>query len=210
MKKNKDLEISLQNPILIYKNLEYNYSDKDKILLALYILYENGNITYPKLLGQIRALNKGTLLKRKNTYHCSINDKWYDCESMVSIFDEIIYNLPKYSYIKEINLDSFVKILMLQNNKGYNYSLNYLIVNYIYPLLDKWNSNNDYKLYFAEYIGYMDSDWNNIRKDKYVDECWCCGAGNTTYSTNMSYNREFIAEYFHQFKKGNLSKIPTL
>lgn len=60
------------------------------MLLILSLLHIEGKITDQKLKGQFAALRNGTLQAPKRTYHCDINDQWYNSEPVSDIWSDLL------------------------------------------------------------------------------------------------------------------------
>lgn len=70
-----------------YTGYQYHKLDmKYVILLVLSCLHHEKKISDAKLKGQFQALRKGTLQRKKNTYHCTINNSWYNDENITEIW----------------------------------------------------------------------------------------------------------------------------
>lgn len=177
--------------------------DKDIIaILVLTGLYENNKISREKLLGQLQSLKKGDLLKFKNTYHCSINDKWYNQEHFDRIFEDL-YIYREISYIK------LIEVLQLYTGMNYNYCINIIVKRIIEPLLNYF-ANTTYD-YFNQVFDTNLSNFPNIEQKGYKSECWECGSSHWTADKRATLQEiSRVIDYFHVYKKGNLTKIPKL
>jgi hypothetical protein len=181
----------------------YSFEDNIKIIIVLTSLYENNIITINKLKGQLKALKAGTLTKTKNTFHCNINNEWYDHESFSVIYKDL-FNFCNISFIK------LIEILQLYSGKNYNYCINIIRESIFKPLLNTF-SNSDYD-YFNHFINTTLIDFPEIKQKGYKYECYECGNYRFEKDHRQTNEKgiEKLNDYFHQYKKGNLSKIPKL
>ncbi len=171
------------------------------ILIILAGLYQNKTITIEKLKGQLSSLRKGDLLKLKKTYHCTINDRWYSEENASYIFNDLI-NFNNVSYVK------LIEVLQLYTNKNYNYCIDLVVGRIIEPYLNHF-TDSQYD-YLSDVFKTNLSDFPTIQEKGYRSECDCCG--HSTFERDYRQTKEEglkqITDFFHQFKRGNLSKIP--
>ena len=89
--------------------------DEIVIFLILSGLYERNIITLDKLKGQLKSLKEGTLQQYKKTYHCTINDKWYNDEPARNIFKDLF---EQYE-LNYINIIKLIEVIQLYTNKNY-------------------------------------------------------------------------------------------
>jgi len=106
----------------------------DTILLISF-LHHYKKINDEKLKAMFKSLREGKLLRRINTYHCKINGKWYNDESMSSILLECYHELcPK----EDMTLEAFLKYLNLYYNKNKNYCIDVVYFSYIEPFIERF------------------------------------------------------------------------
>lgn len=171
-----------------------------QILLVLTSAYVNKTITLEKLKGQLSSLRKGTLQKFKQTYHCGINNRWYNDESASEVFKDIGCN-------NEISYDDLIEVLQLYTGKNYNYCINMIIDSIIRPLLNYFS--NSYYNYFNQIFSTNLSEFPELKQKGYETHCYECG--HRHFESDSKRTREQITEitdFFHNYKKGNLTKIP--
>lgn len=176
--------------------------DEYKTLIVLAQLYERNIITKEKLIGQLKSLKKKELTRFKKTYHCTINDKWYNNEP----FTEVLKDL----YSSEVTFIKLIEILQLYTNKNYNFCINLIIENIIKPLLESF-SNSYYSYdYFSQIFETNLLGFPEIKQEGYYTECYECG--NKHFEPNSRQTVEEgmkqIIDFLHYYKKGNLTKIP--
>lgn len=173
---------------------------KYMILLVLACLHYEKKITDAKLKGQLQALRKGTLQKRRRLYHCEINDQWYnDHEPVLNIFTEVADD----KNIGSISYQELIKYIDLLENRGYNHAINVFGDQYLYPIFYGWDP--EYTNSFSNYLGFFIS---NVEAKIYKHSCYECGHERISVDKRINENTEIIDKWLHQQKKGNLSKIP--
>lgn len=115
----------------------FNIGDIAPVSITLLIianLHINKKISDERMKAMVRLLAQGKLLRKVNTYHCKINDQWYNDESMSNILIEV-YNdecCPK----TDIKLEDFLLYVSLFLSKKRNYCIDWVFYNYINPLLN--------------------------------------------------------------------------
>lgn len=187
---------------LIEHTAFYSYDIEYYILVVLIGLHYNKIIDDNKLKGQLKSLRDGTLNKRKNNYHCKINNKWYNDESPRYIFDDLSQLIPQTN----ISFNEFIKYIQLYENKNYNYCLNIIFRVYLKEIYDKWNPEYNYS--FKDINPFKLKDFPNIVAiHKNYEYCEYCGHIHTAVEKNIN-DINNINNYIHHMKKGNLSKIP--
>lgn len=178
--------------------------DEIVILLILSGLYERNIITLDKLKGQLKSLKEGKLQQYKNTYHCTINDKWYNYEPAIEIFKDL-FEEYKLNYINVIKL---IEVIQLYLNKNYNYSIDFVVSN-IFPTFLNSFSNSQGEVSFNNYIDVQIEDFPSIKIKGYRSECYECGNEHFTPNHRETISQiDDIIKFFHQYKKRNLLKIP--
>ena len=181
--------------------------DEYFILFALSVLKKTGKISEAKFKGQIMALRNKTLLTKKNTYHCTINNRWYDREPVIVPFVDCLEEF----YVVNITIEDLVKDIQYYHNSNYNFAINTFVTCYLYICLDQFYPYSKHQL-FTNYCG-IDLPFTFIAvfDSSYCD---CCGHGSDSNEFNIRETRnKFKAlanPYFHSQKKGNLSKIPPI
>lgn len=170
------------------------------ILLVLATLHYEKKITDAKLKGQFQALKKGTLQKKKGTYHCTLNDHWYNDETAYYVFTEVCEDM----YLKEIPFKKFLEYIQLFEGANYNYALNVFGSEYLYPIFNSWNP----EWHVRDFYNYADFAIPGVVVSDYSHYCYECGSKHTDISKNETENLKTINQWLHNQKKGNLSKIP--
>jgi hypothetical protein len=179
----------------------YSVPHEFLVLIVLTSLYENNVITLDKLKGQVRSLRDKQLLKYRNTYHCDINDRWYNDVGMMEVFEDL-FNIKQVSFLK------LIEVLQLYTNTNYNYCINLIIGKIINPLLDRFTYSTHYD-YFGQLFTTTLYDFPNILHKGYKSECYECGASRFTNDEKKTKEQiSQIIDYLHYYKKGTLTKIP--
>jgi hypothetical protein len=187
------------NISLWYKRF-YSYINLKYLIIAvLACLHKEGKISDEKLKGQFSSLRKGKLITKKNVYHSTINNRWYNDEEMYEIFKDYLYLIKGY-----ISIEDLIKYIAIYENKNYNYAVNIFGSEYLYRILNYWNPeyhNNS----FSDFIGFYIPNVT-FKNERY--SCYECGRTHYNYDNNETENIRIISEWLHQMKKGNLKKIP--
>ncbi len=155
----------------IYYKLFDNYyiENDDKALLQIFILYKYNLISEAKRNGMLSSLRKKTLTTYKNTYHCTINDEWYNNEPFIDILDDVIIRAKLDDpYI------TMEEMLIYMNNyfsANKNYCLNKIYGLFIYPVIQ--NINTEYMNKALVSLG-INSATTNDDYDDYECHGYCC------------------------------------
>lgn len=182
------------------KKFEYSFNIEYFILLILATLHYEEKITDAKLKGQFQALRKGTLQKKKRTYHCTLNDRWYNNETAHDIFSEVCEDMRP----KKIPFKKFLEYIQLFEGANYNYALNVFGSKYLYPIFNSW----DPEYHVKDFYNYADFAIPGVVISDYSHYCYECGTKHINISKNEEKNYKTINQWLHNQKKGNLTKIP--
>ena len=188
----------------LLKYERYNYLFIDFIILYVLVGLKNiDKITEAKFKGQLKALRNGTLQKLKNTYKCDLNDTWYNGEKPMVMFIEILED----SAIKAVNAEDMVQAIMFWKGCGYNHAINIFASLYFKPFLNSWHPEHKFDSLATSFGVRLPFD-TTVR---FINDsfCGCCGSRKSSVEPRAKNDlSELICDYLHNFKKGNLSKIP--
>lgn len=119
---------------LIGNERQYWLSEEMVTFLIIINLHYHEKINMDRKVALLSSLKKGTLLRKVNTYHCKINDKWYNDEKMYDILNHVYDSMcPK----TEMPLDVFLKYANGYLNMNKNYCIDWLYFEMIQPMIDK-------------------------------------------------------------------------
>ncbi len=124
----------------------YTNSDISNEMICLVIivnLHLQGKINDHKRNSMIRSLRNGTLLRKVNTHHCTINNKWYNDEGIFSVLCDAYRDVCKR---QDLTVREFLPYIKLYTSKNWNYSLNFIFYEFISPLLDNLNIDRNVKM----------------------------------------------------------------
>lgn len=200
---NKKFTINDKIENISYDRFLYYLEEEIMVLVVLTGLYEQNIITLDKLKGQLSSLRKGDLLKHKRTYHCDINNKWYSHEPAKEVFKDLSKDITSVNYIK------LLEVLQLYTTKNYNYCINLIINSIIKPTLNRFSQSSYSYDYFSQLFSTNLTDFPKIKIEGYRSECYECGSSHFVADERATRNKiNTIVEFFHLYKKGNLTKIP--
>jgi len=194
---------------LIYNIDSYYFNNDKKALLIIIHLFEHNLINYKSFNAYIKKYKDGTISKSKNTYHCKVNDKWYNFESMSNIYLELYSyrNLPK----NNIPIEKFIEYIMLVLNKKRNYCIDYIFFEFYKPIIDSINSRNKYNLEIK--VSILNSF--RLKNELIISEPsysgWCCDdcSGDFDIYVENQYENRFI-ECFKQYIKYSINDFTNL
>jgi hypothetical protein len=151
-----------------------NIDSKLVVFLIITHLHLQGKINDDKMKAMFLGLKKGTLLRNVNTYHCKINDTWYNDESMFTILCNV-YN--DVCIRKDLDIEVVLTYLNKFLNANRNYCINYIYIEFIVPLFNNLSDEKNVKLlktfelkgFNVNYISYEEADRRGDLENGY-----CC------------------------------------
>ena len=193
----------------------YDLQDEPKCLLVFAFLHKKKIISDDKLKGMMSTLRKGTFIRKVNTYHSDINDRWYDHESTA----QLIYDLIKEEYLEreEISLLDFIYYINLLHNKNHNWCINYYYLKYVLPTLTQlrnWNAYSIIPIVDAMKGGFHINEFTRRSSDYYCCCGCCCGFYSYSYEEDSHLQseqkrvRQEIINELNKMKKGRWKLAP--
>lgn len=129
---------------------KYLLEDKDIAFIYLVFFHYNGIISDGKFKGMLKTLRPIDpkalkldipLLRKVGTYHNTINDKWYNDESMIDILEDTFTDLKHKIVKKEMPLEEFLKYINLLTNKNKNFCVDYFYFQIVERMLRQYVAN---------------------------------------------------------------------
>lgn len=167
----------LNNKWLLVKPV-WNNANESTLLMLIVQLHLNNRINEQSLSALLNNLKQGKLDRRVNTYHCKYNDKWYSDESMQDILIDVISELN----VQDIPIQKMIYYVNRYLNKPRNYCIDYIIGNYILPLIKRIDYHH------IDIASNLLKDFNlsyypNVRSyDNYEPWGYCCEDCDGKYS----------------------------
>lgn len=193
---------------LIYKTRwNIDLESKDKLFLLLVAMHYNKILDDVKFTGKMKLLREGTLNRRINTYHCNINDKWYNDENMVDVLEDV-WNGSKQAKM-DIPLKQFLIYINKWINKPQNYCVNYCYTQFIKPVVERyapkaygWGNDTVYDRYgdFLKEYGFRIEIVRFDDFDRYVTG-YCCE------DCDGPYEQYRESQFNYYYAKNNLIEI---
>lgn len=155
-----------------------NLEDEHKIIFYAAILHKNGAINDVKLRGIFKSLRERIAKKNTywlvRTYHCNINDKWYNDMFMQDIFKDIIYyDMSTHISTTSLDIKELISYVNIYLNKSHNYCVDFIFFNYIKEAI---NRNRSYNGYYEYVNSYFNTNFTILRKedDEFSSSGYCC------------------------------------
>jgi hypothetical protein len=149
---------------------EHTYSPLEEegvLFLSTILLHYSQHINRDKMLGMFNSI-KGGMFHFKKTYHCTINDKWYNDELGTYIMKDV---LESFMGISDIPFDEVVKYVNLYLNNPKNYCIDWTYSHLIEPVITHYNKKK-----WASYIGlsteYLTYEEADLKYD--LSSGYCC------------------------------------
>jgi len=152
------------HPDIIQDN--YSLYDETRLFLMLCFFYNNNIITRKMFLGQLKQLKSGKLDRRINTFHCRIDNEWYNDESIVNIYYEIFSENRKT--LQAIEFEDLIKYIQLYINKPRNYCIDWFNSTIINELF----SFDSYNYYWPKNMQIDSLGIENIPKLYTFEQCF--------------------------------------
>lgn len=195
-----------------------------KLVLFLIIthLHLQNKINDAKMKAMFSSLKKGTLQRKVNTYHCKINDKWYNDEGMFGILCEA-YN--EVCVRKDLDIETVLTYLNKFLNANRNYCINYIYIEFIVPLFSNLGDEKSVKLlktfelknFNVNYVSYEEADRNGYLSSGYCcSDCDGCLGEYKRSRYNYRYNqpsnikemKQYFIDYLNSLKTKDYKKSP--
>ena len=182
----------------------YNIEKEVTAFLVIVHLHIQKKINDARFKAMLRSLREGTLLRRVNTYHCPINDKWYNDEPMLTILLEV-YNdsaFPKHN----ISLEVFLKYLNLYLGKNKNFCIDWIYFSIVKPLIDGLEYHGYKQLRSFGLQGIDEAILSYEEADRRYDlsSGYCCDDCSGCYS---QYKKNQYEYYYARNQKENAEKL---
>lgn len=133
--------------VLSHKLITYRaraLESRNIILLILIHLHIDKKINDAQLKAFFKNYRKGILDRFVKTYHCSINDKWYNEEPMLEVFFDIYNDIPN----KDLTIEQVLPYLNLLLNKNKNYCIDFIYKQFVEPAIIFMNIYSDNSIDF--------------------------------------------------------------
>jgi hypothetical protein len=138
-----------------YNNhIPFGKSENNKTLfLIILFLYHGEKINKARFLALSKQIKENKMDRRVNTFHCTINDKWYNDESMLNIYLDVFgshqeFDAGKGRFTKvswlDIDFKDALPILQLHTGKNKNYTIDWFFYEYIQPLIERYEASGHY------------------------------------------------------------------
>lgn len=185
------------------------------VFLIITHLHVQGKINDEKLKAMFKSLKNGTLIREINTYHCKINNKWYDSEDMFTILCEV-YN--EVCIRKDLDIEVVLKYLNKFLNANRNYCINYIYIEFLLPLFNNLCDSKNVKLlktfelkdFNVNYISYEDADRSGSLSSGYCcEDCSGCLEEYKRIRYEYNYNRPSDIKEMKQYFIDALNKLKT-
>jgi hypothetical protein len=116
-----------------YYSPKYNIDEDNIALLCIINLHLDEKINDAKLLALFKQYNNKTLIRKVNTFHCKINNKWYYDENTLNIYIECYNELCTQ---RDLDIETCLKYFNLLLNKNKNYCIDFLYFNFFESLIN--------------------------------------------------------------------------
>lgn len=134
----------LKNKIEEYNCYGYcnytNISNNDIAILAVFKLHHDKIINDDRLKAYCAQYRNNTLVRKINTYHCRINNEWYnDTSSFEPLMDSYFHKCDGVDLPVDVLLGYLNKLL----NRNKNYCIDHLYFTYYKPIINQCDAPSD-------------------------------------------------------------------
>ena len=183
--------MKIPNIVITNEHMRYRLEEETLLFLIIISLHYNKIITDDKLKGMFKGLRDKSLNKFRNTYHCTINNRWYNDESMLSILSEVHDELCPRT---DLELDVVLSYLNKYLSRNKNFCIDWVYFSILHLLI---NSNNDYIFKFlrSEFGINMSSEFMTFTEAKehgYLDGSYCCEDCDGDYNEHLRNQYEYL------------------
>ena len=152
----------------------------------------------------IKSLRKDTLIRKINTYHCTINDKWYNGEGTFGIFCEAYEDVCKRT---DLSIEEFLPYLQLYTNKNRNYCLNFIFYEYIEPLLNNIKGYYEPRILRSFNLKHLE---DTVLTYEEADRKYQLGSGYCCEDCDGDYTQYKKNRYHYNYEIYNIKKAAKL
>lgn len=186
----------------------------DLALLIIANLHVNKKISDEKMKGMIASLRKGIFVRFVKTYHCKINDKWYNDENTLDIYKEVFNELcPK----SDLTVDQFIPYINLLINKNKNYCIDHIYYQYVKPLIkntEYWGSVDKLKSFDIKGLDRIVLSYEDADSKYSLGSGHCCEDCDGDYEDYKRMKYEYLYKkesdkYLKQLFKYHLFNLKT-
>lgn len=189
----------------------YNMSGieiKDIAILIIMSLHLNKKITDTKMFAMFKQYREGTLIRKVNTYHCKINDKWYND---TSTFEAIMDCYNDLCIKGDLSLETCLSYFNKLFNMNRNYCIDHFYFSYVKPIINNMNNRDGLKI--LNRVGIRDLDFITFEKFKSsygAMDGYCCEDcdGCPSQYARSRYTQHIGRDYMEKYKdlaKGQLN-----
>lgn len=203
-------KFKISHSTLNFSSSSYN---ENEMFILISLLHVNGFINDKSMFAKFKQLKSGKMIRQVNTYYSKINNQWYNYESMIEIYRDIlgdmtnpksglaklkfdrtnklkaISGLPPKVFKLELNFDETLFYLNRYLNKNKNYCIDHLYHTFIKPNLSNFEFYGYILKSMFDYNFDYVSDRFKASRDDYCCE-YCCGE----YSDWVNYNNDRMGD----------------
>ncbi len=205
---NNNMKISTE--LIGFDTYSYDNLDGKTIAFLLIIfLHKHNHISREKMMAMFKGLHDDTLLKKRNTHHCKINDKWYSDEGMLSILKDAFKDkmFPMNTQIPyQMDLEEVIKYANLYLNKTRNYCIDFIQDKIVVPFVDAYshyNYNYNYMQRKLSTFGIPKGEARIVSYEDYYLTGYCCEDCDGDYEAakSLSYECNVVSSNARAYKK---------
>ena len=151
-----------------------NYTDisnEDVAILAIFHLHDQKIINEDRFKSYCKQYNNRTLIRKINTYHCKIIDKWYSNDST---FTAILDSYNEKCSAVDFSVEKMLYYLNRLFNKNKNFCIDHLYFNYINPVLWRFSEYDGNELFKSFEFSTSYKTYEEMDRGGYLSTGYCC------------------------------------
>jgi hypothetical protein len=186
-----------------YVNMS-SVNNEDIAILAIIELHRNKKISYKKMMAMFKQYRSKTLIRKINTYHCKINNKWYsDGGTFTAIMDS--YN--ELCIKEDFSIETCLKYFNLLFNMNKNYCIDHLYFAYFKQIIQGMNNYQGHQLLNLCNIDNINvMSYDDFKQTWQATSGYCCEDCDGPICQYMSNRYENHLGYNYQDNFKNLVK----
>jgi hypothetical protein len=172
-------------------------SNADVAILAIFHLHDQKIINNDRFKAYCKQYNDKSLIRRVNTYHCKINDTWYNDDST---FTAILDSYNEKCQRVDFSVDKMLTYLNKLFNKNRNFCVDHLFFNYVNPVLWNLASYSVNELFKSFDFGTSYRTYDEVERTGDLSFGYCCSDCDGCLGEYKQRRYESLLGYDYQSK----------
>lgn len=165
----KQIQISNSYSKEIMNNSNIDY--RNVAILAIFHMHNQEIINDQKLKSYCKSYHRGTLIRKINTFHCKIIDRWYNDESTFQIIMTAFFEKCQ---LEDMSIEKLLFYINKLMNKNKNFCVDHLYFSFIDPIIS--NLNNELNIQLLPLMGIETNfiSYDTADRNGNLSSGYCC------------------------------------